>query len=318
MEASCSACMSSGGVPKGFCLLELSGSIQRPYSCMYSFTWTFNSSSLSAFCRPGAVLGLGDPSSGEQDRLFSGTSNGTYVVGKNLANKIFQYCNIDIITVSQDLGKSSTFRRFICQILLPFFPCTPSSVGFSAHSEWKAVSVLASSWKAWQMAPAACGNSSPLYTNSGPDVPPPCSPLNYSKIFLCKVLQWFLWAGMLFSQIALWPALSIPLVSTEMSSHLVGEEVPGHVDAPPHPTAYLASVSSLAPSGMHAYMLVCLLCLFICHCLFPCPRRQCQLPVGSDVVLSTAVAAASRALCAWHRGEVHSEDSLKEWIKEMV
>lgn len=94
MEVSCSACMSSGGVPKGFCLLELSGSIQRPYSCRYSFTWTFNSSSLSAFCRPGAVLGLGDPSSGEQDRLSSGTSNGTYVVGKNQANK--KYSNISI------------------------------------------------------------------------------------------------------------------------------------------------------------------------------------------------------------------------------
>ena len=86
--------MSSGGLPKGFCLLELSGSIQRPSSCMYSFTWTFSSSSLSAFCRPGAAVGLGDPSSGEQDRLPSGTCDATYVVGKNQANK--KYSNIAI------------------------------------------------------------------------------------------------------------------------------------------------------------------------------------------------------------------------------
>lgn len=123
------------------------------------------------------------------------------------------------------------------------------------------------------MAPAACGNSSPLYTNSGPDVPPPCSPLNYSKIFLCEVLQWFLWAGMLFSQIALWPALSLPLVSTEMSNHFIGEEVPGHADAPPHATAYLASVSSLAPSGMHVCLFVGFACLFVIACSLAPPNN---------------------------------------------
>ena len=127
------------------------------------------------------------------------------------------------------------------------------------------------------MAPAACGNSSPLYTNSGPDVPPLCSPLNYSKIFLLKVLQWFLLPGMLFSQISLWPSLSLPLVSTEMSSHFLGEEVPGHADAPPHPAAYLASVSSLAPSGVRICLFVCFACLFVIACSLAPPNNASSL-----------------------------------------
>ena len=85
----------------------------------------------------------------------------------------------------------------------------------------------------------------------------------------------------------------------------------------PLPTQLLI-LPPFPPWHLQACVYVCLLCLLICHCLFPCPPEQCKLPVGSDFVLSTAVAALSRTLCAWHRVKVHGEDSLNEGIKEMV